>query len=180
MSLALVEVTIAGFVLATALATAAFRDVLSAIIVFAAYSLGMAVFYTILLAPDVALTEAAIGAGLTTVLLILTITRTARPADDRRFEGVNWPGLAVAVAFTGVIGWTVLSLPAVGSAEAIAWANPEVTGHYLAEAYTETGVENAVTAVLAAYRGFDTFGEAVVVFAVGMAVVLVLRREVFA
>ncbi|MFP4590267.1 MAG: DUF4040 domain-containing protein [Halobacteriales archaeon] len=180
MSLSLLEVAIAAFVVLTALATAAFRDVLSAVIVFAAYSLGMAVFYTVLRAPDVALTEAAIGAGLTTVLLILAITRTARPAGERRFESVNWPAAAVTVAFVGVVGWTVLALPPVGSPDAIVWSNPAVTGHYLAEAYHETGVENAVTAVLAAYRGFDTFGEAVVVFAVGVAVVLVLNREVFA
>jgi len=36
-----------------------------------------------------------------------------------------------------------------------------------------------VTAVLAAYRGFDTFGEAVVVFAAGVAVVVVLHRGEF-
>jgi multicomponent Na+:H+ antiporter subunit B len=55
----------------------------------------------------------------------------------------------------------------------------DVTGHYLESAYEQTGVTNAVTAVLAAYRGFDTFGEAVVVFAAGVAVILVLRRGEF-
>jgi len=37
-----------------------------------------------------------------------------------------------------------------------------------------------VTAVLAAYRGFDTLGEAVVVFSAGVVALSVLRREVFA
>jgi multicomponent Na+:H+ antiporter subunit B len=39
-------------------------------------------------------------------------------------------------------------------------------------------VKNAVTAVLAAYRGFDTLGEAVVVYAAGISLLLVLRRGV--
>jgi len=54
-----------------------------------------------------------------------------------------------------------------------------VTQYYIEAAYEDTGVENAVTAVLAGYRGFDTFGEAVVVFAAGIAALLVLRTEVF-
>ena len=55
-----------------------------------------------------------------------------------------------------------------------------MTGYYLSQSYAETGVENTVTAVLAAYRGFDTFGEATVVFAAGVATMVVLRREVLA
>jgi hypothetical protein len=66
------------FVLVTALATAALRDVLGVVVVFAAYSLGMALFYAFLLAPDVAMTEAAIGAGVTTLLLLLTLSKTVR------------------------------------------------------------------------------------------------------
>lgn len=178
MPFTLIGVTLAIFILVTAVATALFRDVLSAIIVFGAYSLGMALLYTYLLAPDVALTEAAIGAGVTTILLILTISRTVRPRTERRIEEIDWPAAIAVAAFVGVVSWTVLGIEPVGSTEAIVWANEQVTQHYLANAYAETGVENAVTAVLAAYRGFDTFGEAVVVFTVGVAVMVALDREV--
>lgn len=176
----MVEVTLAGFVIVTAVATALFRDVLSAIIVFGAYSLGMAILYTFLLAPDVAMTEAAIGAGVTTLLLLLTIARTVRPGTERTFESIHWPAVIVVAGFLAVVLLTVQWIPPVGSPEAIAWANPEVTQYYLEHTYRDTGVQNAVTAVLAAYRGFDTFGEAVVVFAAGVAVLIVLQREVFA
>ncbi|MFW6152903.1 MAG: DUF4040 domain-containing protein [Halobacteriota archaeon] len=178
MSFTLIGVTLGIFILLTAIATALFRDVLSAIIVFGAYSLGMALLYTYLLAPDVALTEAAIGAGVTTILLILTISRTVRPRTDRPIEAIDWPAALVSAAFVVVLSWTVLGLEPVGSTASIAWANEQVTHYYLANAYAETGVENAVTAVLAAYRGFDTFGEAVVVFTVGVAVMVALDREV--
>ncbi|MFC7213343.1 DUF4040 domain-containing protein [Saliphagus sp. GCM10025334] len=175
-----VAYTLAVFVLLSAVATALFRDVLSVIVVFGAYSLGMAILYAFLLAPDVAMTEAAIGAGVTTVLLLLTIARTARPTTEDRFESIHVPSLVVVGAFVLVLVTAVLpEMYAVGSQEAPIWANTEVTQAYLESAYEDTGAENTVTAVLAAYRGFDTFGEAVVVFAAGVATLLVLKREVF-
>lgn len=177
--ISIVEAVLIGFLLVTAVATALLRDVVAVIVVFAAYSLGMAIFYALLLAPDVAMTEAAIGAGVTTLLLLLTIARTVRPTDGRLFEHLNVPALLVVGGFVAVVGSTVLSLPAVGDPDAIVWSNPEVTQYYLEQAYTDTGVENVVTAVLAGYRGFDTFGEAVVVFAAGVAVLVVFGTEVF-
>lgn len=176
-----VAFTLAVFVLLTAVATALFRDVLSVIIVFGAYSLGMAILYTFLFAPDVAMTEAAIGAGVTTILLLLTIARTTRPPADRLFERLNVPALVTVGAFVVVLLVAVVpEMYELGDPNAPIWSNPEVTQYYLENTYRETGVQNTVTAVLAAYRGFDTFGEAVVIFAAGIAVLLALKREVFA
>ena len=168
------------FVVLTALATALARDVLAAVIVFGAYSLGMAALYTFYRAPDVALTEAAISAGVTTVLLLLTLAKTTRIEHDVALESVNLPAVgAVGLLFGGLL-LTMGDVPAVGSPDAAVWSNPEVTQWYLRESYAQTGVDNTVMAVLAAFRGFDTFGEAVVVFAGGIAALIVLHREVFA
>ncbi len=168
-----------AFVLAAALATAAFRDTLTVIVVFAAYSLGMALFYAFLLAPDVAMTEAAIGAGVTTLLLLLTLAKTVREDTDRLIERVNIPAVVVFGGLLVVMLASLGEFPAVGADDAMAWYNPEVTQHYIENAYDDTGVKNAVTAVLAGYRGFDTFGEAVVVFSAGVATLIVLNKEVF-
>ncbi len=174
------EAVLFAFVLATAITTALLRDVLSVIVVFAAYSLGMALFYAFLLAPDVAMTEAAIGAGVTTLLLLLTLVQTVREDDNRTFEQLNIPALVVFGALLVVLVATLTEFPeAVGSADAPAWSNPAVTQYYIENAFADTGVMNAVTAVLAGYRGFDTFGEAVVVFAAGVSILIVLGREVF-
>ncbi|MES3517006.1 MAG: DUF4040 domain-containing protein [Natronomonas sp.] len=172
---------LAAFVIVSAVATALLRDTLSAIVVFGAYSFGMAVFYTLLLAPDVGLTEAAIGAGVTTILLLLTIAKTNRPGGDRLTERIHWPAAAVSAGLAGLLLLTVGSIPTANFAGELTpvIGNPEVTGYYLAETYADTGVTNAVTAVLAAYRGFDTFGEAVVVFSAAVAVLVVLRTEVY-
>jgi len=165
------------FMLGSALAAAALRDVVGSIVAFAGYSFGVAVLWAFLRAPDVALTEAAVGAGITTVLFLLTIARTTVSRSER-FEGISLrSGLAV-VAIVVTVGATVPALPPIGAA-----GTPVLDGgvsqYYLHNAYEQTGVTNVVTAVLVGYRGFDTLGEAAVVFAAGVAMLLVLRQEEF-
>jgi len=174
-----VELPLLAFVLAAALATAVLRDVLGAIIAFATYSLGIAVIWVVLQAPDVGLTEAAVGAGVTTVLFLLTIAKTVRPSGERVFERLDVPALGVSVLLVGVLLTTLGALPEVGSPDT-AVLTSEVTTYYLEHAYKEAGVKNAVTAVLASYRGFDTLGEAVVVYSAGVGLLVVLEKEVFA
>jgi multicomponent Na+:H+ antiporter subunit B len=165
------------FMLGSALAAAVLRDVVGSIVAFAGYSFGVAVLWALLRAPDVALTEAAVGAGITTVLFLLTIARTSVSRSER-FEGISLrSGLAV-VAIVVTVGATVPALPAVGDPSTPVLAG-DVSQYYLDNAYKQTGVTNAVTAVLVGYRGFDTLGEAAVVFAAGVAMLLVLRREAF-
>lgn len=69
------------FLLATAVVAIALKDLLAAVIVFSAYSLMMALLWTQLRAPDLALTEAAVGAGVTTVLFVITVYKTTRKED---------------------------------------------------------------------------------------------------
>jgi len=66
------------FLVGTAVAVVALRNLLAATIVFSVYSLIMSILWSALRAPDVALTEAAVGAGVTTVLFIITIHKTTR------------------------------------------------------------------------------------------------------
>ena len=174
---ATIEFALLAFVLASAIATALLRDVLGSIVAFSAYSLGIAVIWVFLRAPDVGLTEAAVGAGVMTVLFLLTIAKTVRPPGERTLERVDLGALAIAVGLVAVLSTTLFALPPVGAGDS-AVATDDVTRYYLENAYEETEVKNAVTAVLAAYRGFDTLGEAVVVYAAGISLLLVLGREV--
>lgn len=167
-----------GFVLVTAVATAVLRDVLAAIIAFAAYSFGISLIWVFLKAPDVGLTEAAVGAGIMTIMFLVTITKTVRPPGEQAFESIHYPALLGTVLLIGVLFTTLPSLPVVGSPTAPV-AVSEVTQYYLENSYTEIEVKNAVTAVLAAYRGFDTLGEALVVYAAGLGILVILNKEVF-
>lgn len=69
----LLAVMIAGAVTASML-----KNLLAAVIVFMVYSLMMALLWQQLNAPDLAITEAAVGAGVTTILFILTLRRLGR------------------------------------------------------------------------------------------------------
>ena len=164
------------FVVAVGVLTAVVRDVLTAVVVFAAYSLGLAVLWTLYRAPDVALTEAAVGAGVTTALLLLVISRTGRPASGRALvdpRRIRPRSVAVAALVLVGLGLTVPALPPVGASDTPAFG--PVPEFYLTDA-ADRGVDNAVTAVLVIYRGFDTFGEVAVVFAAAVAVLAVLSR----
>ncbi len=84
--------------------------------------------------------------------------------------------------------WTLLTLLAFGAIVLAATQtlpplrrvdNPisrHVEPYYVENAEAQTGTPNLVTAILADYRGYDTFGETTVIFAAGLSCVLLLRR----
>ncbi|SDK95630.1 hydrogenase subunit MbhD domain-containing protein [Natronincola ferrireducens] len=74
----LLNVILIIFLIMCAIAVEKTKDLLSAIVIFAAYSLVMAVLWLLLKAPDIAMTEAAIGAGVTTILFVAVISKTRR------------------------------------------------------------------------------------------------------
>ncbi|WP_276271493.1 DUF4040 domain-containing protein [Haloarcula litorea] len=178
MTLTLLEGALLVFVVGCALGAALLRETLAALMAFAAYSLGISIIWLILQAPDVGLTEAAVGAGIMTLLFLLALANTVSPDEEHLLESVDWGALALVAVFVLVVGATVPALPAIGAPDAPV-VGGDVSQYYIENAKGETQVKNAVTAVLAAYRGFDTLGEAVVVFSAGVAALVVLRKEVF-
>lgn len=76
--LALINFLLLVFLITCAIIVARTRDLLSAVIVFGAYSMGMAIIWQQLHSPDIAITEAAIGAGATSLLFLAAISRTRR------------------------------------------------------------------------------------------------------
>ncbi|MFC7081380.1 DUF4040 domain-containing protein [Halorussus caseinilyticus] len=159
-----------------AVGIAVLADAVATVVVFGAYGLSLALLWAALRAPDVALTEAAVGAGISTALFLAVLGRS--PAEFA--VSLSRPRFRVrpATALTAVgtalaLGVTVPALPAFGDPSAPPFGR--VVPFYLADAPT-LGVENVVTAILVVYRGFDTFGEVVVVFTAGVAAAAVLRE----
>lgn len=74
----ILNVILIVFLILCAIAVEKTKDLLGAVIIFAAYSLVMAVLWLLLRSPDVAMTEAAIGAGVTTIMFVAVISRTRR------------------------------------------------------------------------------------------------------
>jgi multisubunit Na+/H+ antiporter MnhB subunit len=143
-------------ILALGIYTTVVRDTFPAAVGFIAYGLLLTVAWVQLHGVDVALTEAAIGGGLTGLLLVhasaqLRVTEARVRAET---PGVPLRLLAgfLAACVTGVLAVAVLTLPEPA---------PTLAPEALAE-MTPTGVGNPITAVLLAYRAMDTLLEAIV------------------
>lgn len=149
------------------------RNLFAVVVLFGIYSFLMATALVALDAVDVAMTEAAVGAGVSTVLLLSALYLTGG-TDAKPLHRPLLP-LALAVAVGGVLAYGMQGLP--GFSDPQAPIHTHVAPRYLKEGPAETGVPNVVTAVLASYRGYDTLGETVVVFTAGAGVIALLRRR---
>jgi multicomponent Na+:H+ antiporter subunit B len=124
-------------------------------------------------APDVAFTEAAVGAGISTVLLLSTLALTRR--EEKPLKRIPWGALAMVLVTGGALVYGTLDMPHYGDPDAP--IHRHVAPRYLVDSPEEIGVPNVVTSVLASYRGYDTLGETTVIFTAGVAVLLLLRRR---
>jgi multicomponent Na+:H+ antiporter subunit B len=147
------------------------RSLLAAIILMGIYSLISTVWLVIMDAPDVAFTEAVVGAGVSTIILLGAILLTRGEADRPHWRALIVPGV-VAVGVGGLLIYAALGLPGLG--DPASPANAHVGRAYLAATPRDIGMPNVVTAVLASYRGFDTLGETTVIFVAGIGVSLML------
>ena len=159
-----------GFLAATALTVVVLTDLFAIVMLFGIYSLLSASIFLLMDAPDVAFTEAVVGAGISTVLMLATLGITGgreRVAEKRNV----WHLMLVMI--TGLaLAWGTMDLPEYGDGSAP--AHQHVAPRYIEEGPKEIGIPNLVTAILASYRGFDTLGEVVVVFTAGLGVLLIL------
>ena len=151
---AVFDLGLAVVVLGVAAWAIAAREILSAVVGFVAYGLLLAIVWVRLYAPDVALTEAAIGSGVTGVLLVTASSRLGRLSASDAPPSAALKAAAAALAFlvAGALAAAVVYLP--DPAPSLAAAADENL--------PATGLGNAVTAVLIAYRSFDTMLEKVV------------------
>jgi len=158
---------------AATVAIAVQRNLFSVVVLFGVYSFLMATVLVALDAVDVGMTEAAVGAGISTVLLLGTLY-LARKEEMKPLHRPLLP-LAVAVATVVVLAYGTLGLPAFSDPGAP--IHVHVAPRYIQDGPRETGVPNIVTAVLASYRGYDTLGEVMVVFTAGAGIIALLRRR---
>jgi len=162
--------------IATALASVFIRDLFAVIMVFGIYSLLSAGFFLNLNAPDVALTEAAIGAGIAPILMLgtLALTRKKWDPEPHAKKSTHTPLLPlIVVAITGAaLVYATFDMPYYGDAEAP--SHTHVAPRYIQESGQEIDIPNMVTSVLASYRGFDTLGEVFVIFTAGIGVLALL------
>jgi multicomponent Na+:H+ antiporter subunit B len=147
------------------------RSLFGVVVLFSIYSFLMATLLLVLDAVDVAMTEASVGAGVSTVIFLATL-HLIKTIEIRQSAAKLLPLLLSIVTGAALI-WGSMILPPFGLADDV--IHQHVAPHYLANSIKETTVPNVVTSVLADYRGFDTLGETTVIFTAGIGVMLLLR-----
>lgn len=160
----------------TAVLALVVKDLLAAVALLASYSLFAALLFAGVLAVDVALVEAALGAGLTGVLFVIAILATTRHSSPRPDTRRRWAVLPLIVAFLGLMLFASTGLPDRGDPDAP--AHQGVSQTYLTDSFTDTETPNVVTSLLADYRSMDTLGETMVIVTAALAAALVLVRRV--
>lgn len=148
------------------------RDLLGAVILLGLYSLVAAGAFVVMDAVDVAFTEAAVGSGISTILLLGALSFTKHEQKPRGND--SWLALVFVVVTGALLIYGTLDMPHYGSADSPAQTHPDLAVRFLEESGSEVGPPNIVTSVLASYRGYDTLGETMVVFAAGIAVLSLL------
>jgi multicomponent Na+:H+ antiporter subunit B len=175
----LILIALLALLVATAFTVVRLRSLFATAMLTGIYSFLGAGWMLLLDAPDVAFTEAAVGAGISTVIFLATLSLTTREERPTPFRPLP---LIVVLATGAALFYSTLDMPFYGDPEApghnhvapeyIADRVPTVSGEVV-----EVGIENVVTTVLASYRGYDTLGETSVIFTAGIAVLLLLRRK---
>lgn len=154
----------------TAIGIVRAQNLFVAVMLAGIFSLQMAATFFILDAADVALTEAAVGAGISTVLFLGALALTTDVERPRRTWRVL-PVVAVTLLAALMI-YATFEKPRLGDPNAP--VHQHVAPWYMANTPTLIDIPNVVTAVLASFRGYDTLGEVFVIFTAGIGVMFVL------
>jgi multisubunit Na+/H+ antiporter MnhB subunit len=170
-SASVLDPVLALAIVGLAWAALASHDLFRGVVLYIVFGLTMALAWARLRAPDIALAEAAVGAGLTGALLLDAVARLGRNAPGsgpHRTERIARVIAPLAVASLGILlVLAVLELPRdPGGLTALIEANLE-----------RSGVANPVTGVLLAFRAFDTWLEVAVLLVAALAALSVRRAD---
>ncbi|MGE0712835.1 MAG: DUF4040 domain-containing protein [Planctomycetota bacterium] len=159
--------------LITAVAVVRLRNLFAGTILLGIYSLIMAMCWTVMEALDVAFTEASVGAGISTILLIGALVHLGSREKPGKLKV---PALLAVILTGALLIYGTLDMPRLGDPGAP--IHKGVAAYYLSEEpLHRTHSPNVVTFVLASYRGYDTLFETAVIFTAGAGMILLLRPE---
>ncbi|MFP3024810.1 MAG: DUF4040 domain-containing protein [Wolbachia sp.] len=132
----------------------------------------IALMYLIMNAPDVAITEASVGAGLSTVFTFAALSLVKNYKANLSHSPTT---LFFMLFLTACLSYFMIQLPDFGSHNAP--VHLHVAPYYVESTEKAIGIPNIVTAVLASFRGYDTFGETIVVFTAALCIMLILEEK---
>lgn len=161
-----------AFLLVSAVLVARMRDLFAAGMLGGIFSLLSAALFTTMDAVDVAFTEASVGAGISTVLVLSTLALTKRHENQ---QPVRIMPILVVVALGLALSWGTSEMHVYGDPNAI--IHLYVVPDYIIGTERDFAIPNVVTSVLGSYRGYDTMGETTVIFTAAVGVMLMLQHR---
>ncbi len=167
----LVHIVLFTFLAVIAIAIIRLRDLFAAVMLMGIFSLISASLFTVMDAVDVAFTEAAVGAGISTILMLATLSLTSS-RESMRFARPQPMALVAVILAGAALIYATFDMPRYG--DPAAPIHHHVANYYIERTDHEIGVPNMVTAILASYRGYDTWGETTVIFTACVGVMLLL------
>ena len=168
-----INVVLLALMVLTAVGIARVRSLFASVVMAGIFSLLSAAMFTVLDAVDVAFTEAAVGAGMTTVLFLGTLGLTTK--EEKKPASTSWGALLIVIVTGAALIYGTLDLPKYGDASAP--IHHRTVPRFIEESPKEIDIPNMVTSILASYRGYDTLGETTVIFTAGIGAILLLRRR---
>lgn len=141
---------------ASGLLSVLFDDLYVSVISLSVFSFLSSLLFYVSHAPDVAITEAAVGAGMTTLIFIWAVQASTSKGPGKTLISFSPKQLIDLALVLGIGVVLYLVLPPISG-------GPHFLRDFIAEnGYTDTGASNLVSAVYLGYRAFDTFGETIV------------------
>jgi multicomponent Na+:H+ antiporter subunit B len=171
----LIDVTLLAFLAVTAIAIIKVRNLFVVIMLFGIFSLHSAGLFVVMDAADVAFTEAAVGAGISTVLMLATLALTRNQQEKMPVHRARLPLLVVLIT-AGALIYGTYDIPSFGDSRSP--SQEYLKPQYIERGVKETGTPNIVTALLASYRGYDTLGDVTVIFTAGIGVLLLVGGRI--
>ena len=171
----IINAFLVSFMLVIALFIVNTRKVIFTILLAGTYSLLAALMFVSLDAVDVAFTEASVGAGISTILFLAALSFLPKEEVQESFNKNDIFALSICLLIGGLLIWASYDLPMVGNEN-----NPvhqHLVSDFIEGSKNHIGIPNVVTAILASYRGYDTFGETIVIYTAGLAVFILLYNR---
>lgn len=168
-----IDISLLLFLTVTAVTIVRVRSLFAAVMLAGIYSFLSAGLFVVMDAVDVAFTESAVGAGISTILMLSALALVG--SEEKKPDRTPMLPFVVVLLTGAVLIYATLDMPPYGDP-----ANPihhHVVPRYLEDSAHEVAVPNVVTSVLASYRGYDTMGETSVVFTALVGVLLLLSRS---
>ncbi|WDM85021.1 DUF4040 domain-containing protein [Ehrlichia sp. JZT12] len=170
----IMNVVLSFFLLVISSSLILFKNLTVNVVIMCIFSFLMALLYLVMDAPDVAITEASVGAGVSTVLMLAALSLLKMNEEEVSSCIEIFPMFIALAMFMGLM-YAVPDLPIFGDPNS--FANTHVASYYVENTYSNIGIPNLVTAILASFRGYDTFGETVVIFTASLGVSLLLAKD---